>query len=183
QAARADRPRTPGKGAGGRDASTHAACHGDVGRSRIPALSHRNRPAWGPDRGAVRAGGRRTEPDVAWRQRTAQGAATEARPASVTRRDGGACARAGGGHGARRAGCGQARGRGRLLGTSSGAPGRPALQSWLAEDVERPEDAQDMTWVPIEQALDRAGAPGLSDGRTLRALNVVARAGLGTWGL
>jgi len=82
-----------------------------------------------------------------------------------------------------RSALGHARARVRLLGTSSGTPGRPALQIWLAEDVEPPEDAQDMTWVPIEQALDRAGAPGLRDGRTLRALNVVARAGLGTWGL
>ncbi|HEU5208975.1 MAG TPA: polyphosphate kinase 1 [Longimicrobiales bacterium] len=78
---------------------------------------------------------------------------------------------------------GHARARVRLLGTSSGTPGRPALQIWLAEDVERPEQAQEITWVPIEQALDRAGAPGLRDSRTLRALNLVARAGLGTWGL
>jgi len=78
---------------------------------------------------------------------------------------------------------GHARARVRLLGTSGGTSGRPALQIWLAEDVEQAAASQDVTWVSIEQALDRAGAPGLRDTRTLRALNLVARAGLGTWGL
>ncbi len=82
-----------------------------------------------------------------------------------------------------RAAFGHARARVRLLGTSSGTPGRPALQIWLAEDIAEPADAQRITWVPIDDALERAGSPGLRDARTLRALNLVARAGLGTWGL
>src|SRR5690606_32276496 len=82
-----------------------------------------------------------------------------------------------------RAALGHARARVRLLGTSSGTPGRPALQIWLAEDAAPPADDRQITWVAIEQALDRAGAPGLRDAHTLRALSLVARAGLGTWGL
>ncbi len=82
-----------------------------------------------------------------------------------------------------RSALGHARARVRLLGTSGGTSGRPALQIWLAEDVAQPAEGTDITWVPIEQALDRAGSPGLRDTHTLRSLNLVARAGLGTWGL
>jgi polyphosphate kinase len=82
-----------------------------------------------------------------------------------------------------RAGIGHARARVRLLGTSVGAPGRPALQIWLAEDVARIEPERGVAWVPVDQALERAGAPGLRDARTLRALHVVARSGLGSWTL
>jgi polyphosphate kinase len=82
-----------------------------------------------------------------------------------------------------RAGVGHSRARIRLLGTSVGAPGRPALQIWLAEDVGKIAETQSVTWVPVDQALERAGAPGLRDARTLRALHVVARSGLGSWTL
>ncbi len=82
-----------------------------------------------------------------------------------------------------RSALGHARARVRLLGSSSGTPGRPALQIWLAEDAAAPAEDRQIIWVPIEQALDRAGSPGLRDAHTLRALSLVARAGLGTWGL
>ena len=74
---------------------------------------------------------------------------------------------------------GHARARVRLLGTSMGTPGRPALEIWLAEDVAE-LDADIVRWVDIEHALERAGAPGLRDSRTLRALHVIARSGLGS---
>ncbi len=78
---------------------------------------------------------------------------------------------------------GHARARVRLLGTSMGTPGRPALQIWLAEDVAPFDDARRINWVPVDQALERAGSPGLRDARTLRALHVIARSGLGSWSL
>lgn len=78
-----------------------------------------------------------------------------------------------------RAAYGHARARVRLLGTSMGTPGRPALEIWLAEDV-ADVDGDGVIWVPLAQALERAGAPGLRDARTLRALHVVARSGLGS---
>ncbi|MEX1182285.1 MAG: polyphosphate kinase 1 [Gemmatimonadota bacterium] len=76
---------------------------------------------------------------------------------------------------------GHARARIRLLGTGSGTPAMPSLQVWLAEDVVSPSPGHEVNWIPIDQALERAGSPGLHDARTLRALHVVARAGFRTW--
>lgn len=79
---------------------------------------------------------------------------------------------------------GHGRARIRLLGSSAGAPGRPSLQVWLAEDIgEEERNGGSITWVPIEDALERAGSPGLRNPRTLAALHVVARSGLSTWAI
>ena len=74
---------------------------------------------------------------------------------------------------------GHGRARIRLLGTSTGSAGRAALEVWLAEDVADTNGA--IQWLPLRHALERAGAPGLRDGRTLAALNVIARSGFGSW--
>ncbi|HUH13262.1 MAG TPA: CYTH domain-containing protein, partial [Longimicrobiales bacterium] len=80
---------------------------------------------------------------------------------------------------------GQGRGRIRLLGSSAGGPGRPFLEVWLAEDIEEQSgngaEGPPVRWVALEETLDRAGAPGLRDPRTLAALHVVARSGLASW--
>ena len=78
-----------------------------------------------------------------------------------------------------RAALGHGRARIRLLGTSTGSAGRAALEVWLAEDVADTNGA--IEWLPLRHALERAGAPGLRDGRTLAALNVIARSGFGSW--
>lgn len=78
---------------------------------------------------------------------------------------------------------GHGRARIRLLGGGADVPGRPALEVWLAEDVAPGEREHPLTWMPIQQALERAGAPGLRDARTLGALHVVARSNFTSWAL
>ncbi|MGH7476984.1 MAG: polyphosphate kinase 1 [Longimicrobiales bacterium] len=76
---------------------------------------------------------------------------------------------------------GRARGRIRLLGTSAGLAGRPALQVWIAEDVADAPAQDQVVWMRLDDALTRAGGPGLREARTLAALHVVARSGLAAW--
>ncbi|HSJ25365.1 MAG TPA: polyphosphate kinase 1 [Longimicrobiales bacterium] len=88
---------------------------------------------------------------------------------------GGACRRA-----LRRA-FGHGRARIRLLGVRGDMPGRPAVEVWLAEDLEPTEDTANITWIPTRRALRIAGGPGLRDARTLAALQVVARSSFVSW--
>lgn len=76
---------------------------------------------------------------------------------------------------------GHGRARIRLLGVRADVPARPAIEVWLAEDTAAPEDEAAITWVALEQALDRAGAPRMRDARTLAALQVVARSSFASW--
>ncbi len=77
---------------------------------------------------------------------------------------------------------GRAQGRIRVLGTSEGHGGRAALEVWLAEGIALDDDeAQEITWLSLEEVLDDAGSPALRDSRTLAALHVVARSGLASY--
>lgn len=77
---------------------------------------------------------------------------------------------------------GHARARIRLLGVSADLPGRPAVEVWLAEDVPAAsEHGRSLTWLRVEEALERAGAPGLRDPLTLAALQVVSRSSFLSW--
>jgi polyphosphate kinase len=108
---------------------------------------------------------------------------------AFVRRRGRLCVPAAAGSGSRscrralRRAFGHSRARIRLLGTRADVPGRPALEVWLAENAAAPESPDDVTWVPIRKALDRAGSPGLRDARTLGALHVVARSAFASWAL
>lgn len=74
---------------------------------------------------------------------------------------------------------GHGQGRLRLLGTSPGLTQRPALDVWLAEALpDAAPGTAGLVWIPLEQLIANAGAPGLRDARTLGALGVVARAAL-----
>jgi polyphosphate kinase len=76
---------------------------------------------------------------------------------------------------------GHGRARIRLLGVRGDLPGRPALEVWLAEDVEPAVKERRSVWLPVERALRRAGSPRMRDARTLAALQVVARSSFVTW--
>lgn len=78
---------------------------------------------------------------------------------------------------------GRPSGRIRVLGNGSGLPGRPMLEVWLAEEVAQTPDDVDGApiWISVDDALARAGSPGLRDARTLAALHVLARSGLQTY--
>jgi polyphosphate kinase len=71
---------------------------------------------------------------------------------------------------------GRAHARTRLLGTTAGSNGRPALEVWLVEGVT--ETGVDCTWLPLDSVLEHVGAPQLRAPRTLAALHVVARSEL-----
>jgi polyphosphate kinase len=71
---------------------------------------------------------------------------------------------------------GRAHARTRLLGTTPGSDGRPALEVWLVEGVT--ETGADCTWLPLDSVLEHVGAPQLRTSRTLAALHVVARSEL-----
>lgn len=71
-------------------------------------------------------------------------------------------------------------GRVRLLGTNPGAPGRPALEVWLAEDAVPEPPVEGVAWLSLSEVLETVGSAGLRDRRTLAALEVVARSDLGT---
>ncbi|MFP4624329.1 MAG: polyphosphate kinase 1, partial [Gemmatimonadota bacterium] len=63
----------------------------------------------------------------------------------------------------------------RLLGTNAGGAARPALEVWLAEDVD-PEGAGDeVVWLPLPELLATVGSGALREARTLAALEVAAR--------
>ncbi len=70
-------------------------------------------------------------------------------------------------------------GRVRLLGTNPGAPGRPALEVWLAEDAVPEPTPEHVMWVSLNEVLETVGGVGLRDRRTLAALEVIARSDLG----
>ncbi|HEX6070182.1 MAG TPA: polyphosphate kinase 1, partial [Longimicrobiaceae bacterium] len=70
---------------------------------------------------------------------------------------------------------GGSHGRVRLLGTSPGYGSRPALEVWLAQEVEVVVGRDEVTWVPLEEALDLAGSPALRDAPTLSALHMLSR--------
>lgn len=88
------------------------------------------------------------------------------------------------GHGAGQEACrrvlrrmfGKPHGRIRLLGTSAGSEERPALEVWLAEEVQT--GSSECTWLPLELVLEHVGKPQLRDGATLAALHTVARSEL-----
>ena len=74
---------------------------------------------------------------------------------------------------------GVSRGQVRLLGTHPGAGNRPALEVWLAQGVARQgaeeRDGQVIVWLPIAEAVERAGGPEFRDASTLEALHMIAR--------
>src|SRR5919108_1046355 len=70
---------------------------------------------------------------------------------------------------------GRAHARTRLLGTTAGSDGRPALEVWLVEGV---ADSGDCVWLPLDSVFEHIGAPQLRTPRTLAALHVVARSEL-----
>ena len=71
-------------------------------------------------------------------------------------------------------------GRARLLGTNPGAPGRPALEVWLAEDAVPEPAGDDVVWMSLSEVLAAVGSTPFRDRRTLAALAVLARSDLGT---
>lgn len=76
---------------------------------------------------------------------------------------------------------GRTRGRIRILGTSPASSSRPAMEVWLAEDVQAPEDEGEENgrrWLPLEEVLGMVGTDRVRDSRTLTALQVLARSGL-----
>jgi polyphosphate kinase len=76
---------------------------------------------------------------------------------------------------------GGAHGQVRLLGTSPGFGTRPALEVWLAQRTGTSAEngaAAELAWVPIDEALTRAGSPELRDAATLTALHMVSRTAL-----
>jgi polyphosphate kinase len=74
---------------------------------------------------------------------------------------------------------GTTRGRARIAGVAPGLAGRPALEVWLAEEVqEHPEDGEPdkRVWLPLDTVFAMVGSRGLRDPATLAALHVLARA-------
>ncbi len=77
-----------------------------------------------------------------------------------------------------RAHFGSADGQVRFLGTAPAAGTRPVLEVWLARRVSgagTPGASGRLQWLPFDELLAGAGAPGLRDPRTLAALTVAAR--------
>ena len=71
---------------------------------------------------------------------------------------------------------GGSQGQVRLLGTSHGLGTRPALEVWLAQRTSSGPEADDgLSWIPLQDALRRAGDPELRDAETLTALHMVSR--------
>jgi len=73
---------------------------------------------------------------------------------------------------------GSADGQVRFLGTASAGGTRPVLEVWLARRGSEARDAGAsgrLQWLPFDELLAGAGAPGLRDPRTLAALTVAAR--------
>jgi polyphosphate kinase len=77
-----------------------------------------------------------------------------------------------------RAHFGSADGQVRFLGTAPASGTRPVLEVWLAQRGAATRDAGAsgrIQWLPFDELLAGAGAPGLRDPRTLAALTVAAR--------
>lgn len=69
-------------------------------------------------------------------------------------------------------------GRLRLLGTNPGGPRRPALEVWLAEDVDPANTRDTVAWLSLPDVLSKVASGAVREPRTLAALEVVARSDL-----
>jgi polyphosphate kinase len=76
---------------------------------------------------------------------------------------------------------GHGRARIRLLGVSADLPGRPAIEVWLAEEAGAGAGERELSWLPIDEALQRAGSPGMRNARLLAALQIVSRSSFLSW--